>query len=269
MAKLKGILNITGKLEDLSLYKMRGVDDIIVRRKGGPTKDMIKKSASCIRIRENNTEFSTCSTMGREIRSHLQITSNSSDYNSSGRLNGLMMQILKKDDQNYRGERGIWLSKNRPMLDGFDFGKMNTFNNVVKKLPEVKLDRDQITTRIYIPETDGENQLYNFSGKSWMRYKVQFTIISDMKYNPQCEKAMPLNESCHGLNTSFVSEWIPAKGVIPSQQITLCLSDKAGGKLSDYDSLLVSVSLNYGDVGADGKPHEIKYAAVTRIFTVG
>jgi|GEM_PF-5842684 len=269
MAKLKGILNITGKLEDLSLYKMRGVEDIIVRRKGGPSKNMIKNSESCVRIRENNSEFSTSSIMGSEIRYHLQITSNSSDYNSSGRLNGLMMQILKKDDQNERGERGIRLSKNRPMLDEFDFGKMNTFNNVVKKLPKVKLDRDRISAQIDIPETDGKTQLYNFSGKSWMRYKVQFTIISDMKYDPEREKAVPLNESCHGLNTSFVSEWIPAKGVIPSQQITLCLSDKTGGKLSDYDSLLVAVSLNYGDVGADGKPHEIKYAAVTRIFTVG
>ncbi|MDP4269540.1 MAG: hypothetical protein Q8909_05380, partial [Bacteroidota bacterium] len=235
----------------------------------GPTKNMIKKSESCVRIRENNTEFSTCSSMGSEIRYHLQITSNSSDYNSSGRLNGLMMQILKKDDLNDRGQRGICLTKNITLLDGFDFGKMNTFNNVVKKLPEVKLDREQVTAQIYIPETDGENHLYNFSGKSWMRYKVQFAIISDMKYDPQREKAVPLNESCHGLNTSFVSEWIPAKGVIPDQKITLCLADKAGGKLSDNDSLLVAVTLNYGDVGADGMPHEVKYAAVTRIFTVG
>lgn len=268
MAKLKGLLNITGKLEDLSLYKMHGVDDIIVRRKGGPTKQMIKNSDSCVRIRENNTEFSTCSAMGKDIRYFLQINTYSSDYSSSGKLNGLMMQMLKKDEKHDRGERGICISQNREMLNGFDFGKTNSFNNVVKKLPEVTVDREQLTARIRIPETDGENQLYNFHGKSWMHYGIRFAIISDMQYDAEREKAMPVNECCHGIGASYLSEWIPAKGVIPVQEILLSVADRAEGKLSENDSLVVAVTLHYGDVGADGKPHEAKYAAVTRIFAV-
>ena len=268
MAKLKGLLNITGKLEDLSMYKMHGVDEIVVRRKGGPTKNMIKNSDSCIRIRENNTEFSTCSAMGREIRDNLQINTYSSDYSSSGKLNALMMQMLKKDEHHDRGMRGICLSQNREMLDGFDFGKNQSFNNVVKKLPEVVVEREQLKARIRIPETHGENHLYNFPGKSWMRYEIRFAIISDMQYNAEREKAVPVNELCHGIRAYYESEWIPAKGVIPGQEVVLSVAEQAGGKLCENDSLVVSVTLHYGDVGVDGKPHNAKYGAVTRIFAV-
>ena len=63
MAKLKGSLLFTGKPDNLSVYNMWGVDDLVVRVAGGPTNEQIKTSPKFNRVRENNMEMGGCSTM--------------------------------------------------------------------------------------------------------------------------------------------------------------------------------------------------------------
>jgi len=62
MAKLISGLSFTGSLSNLSAYKMRGHDGIIVRTKGGPSKEKIKESPSFLVTGCNNMEFGDHST---------------------------------------------------------------------------------------------------------------------------------------------------------------------------------------------------------------
>ncbi len=57
MAQLIGNIQVTGSLDNLSFYKMRGSDKIIVRKKGGPTRKQVKKSPKFENTRRNNMEF--------------------------------------------------------------------------------------------------------------------------------------------------------------------------------------------------------------------
>ena len=47
MARVKGILQVTGGLKGVSMYTMRGNDEVIMRTKGGPSKNTIKTRYSC------------------------------------------------------------------------------------------------------------------------------------------------------------------------------------------------------------------------------
>ena len=57
MAKLDGTIQFTGSLQNLSFYKMRGSDKIIVRKKGGPSRKQVKHSPNFENTRHNNSEF--------------------------------------------------------------------------------------------------------------------------------------------------------------------------------------------------------------------
>ena len=62
MAKLISGLSFTGTLSNMSAYKMRGHDGIILRTKGGPSKQNIKDWPSFLVTGCNNMEFGDHST---------------------------------------------------------------------------------------------------------------------------------------------------------------------------------------------------------------
>jgi hypothetical protein len=57
MAILKNGLQFTGSVGNLSAYTRRGSDKVIIRTKGGASRDKIKKSPNFKRTRESNSDF--------------------------------------------------------------------------------------------------------------------------------------------------------------------------------------------------------------------
>ena len=57
MARIKGAIDLTGKLGGLSIYKRVDMDGAIARMPGGATKHKIKNDANFARTRENNPEW--------------------------------------------------------------------------------------------------------------------------------------------------------------------------------------------------------------------
>lgn len=68
MAQITQGLAFTGSISNLSAYKMRGSDKIILRTKGGPSKNMIKKSPRFEITRRLNVEFGGRATATKWIR---------------------------------------------------------------------------------------------------------------------------------------------------------------------------------------------------------
>ena len=57
MAKLTSLLSLSGTLDNLSFYKMEGVEGTVVRRKGGASKEKILHDTSFANTRRNMVEF--------------------------------------------------------------------------------------------------------------------------------------------------------------------------------------------------------------------
>jgi hypothetical protein len=71
MAKMNDAFSFTGPVSNFSVYKMRGIDKLIVRRKGGPSKEKIKNHPRFDQVRKINAEFGGRGTASKWIMQSL------------------------------------------------------------------------------------------------------------------------------------------------------------------------------------------------------
>ena len=95
MAKQQSGLGFTGSLHNISTYKRRDMDTIIIRLKGGPSKRMIKSNPSFELKRRINKEFGGRSTASKWIMRILYPLKPLSDYNISGPLNSALKPVYR------------------------------------------------------------------------------------------------------------------------------------------------------------------------------
>src|SRR6187431_2167851 len=119
MPFLEGPFAFTGKLDMLSAYRMRGVDKIVVRRKGGPSAEKIKTSENFKNTRRTMSEFGGCSRLGSYVRKAMIQIRHLSDYNFGSDINSVMRQVQLRDDTTEWGRRRITLSEHTRLLEGF------------------------------------------------------------------------------------------------------------------------------------------------------
>ncbi len=68
MLKLTGSILFTGSMDNFSAYTMQGYDGIILRKKGGASKEKIKTGRNFYLTRKHNAEFGASSQAGKSIR---------------------------------------------------------------------------------------------------------------------------------------------------------------------------------------------------------
>src|SRR5215216_3917348 len=107
MARLNADLTFTGSLGNLSAYKRRDLDKIILRTKGGPSKRQIQESKNFEKTRCNNSEFGGRSIATRWIMFALWQQKQLADFNIAGPLNSLLRPIQVADVENELGKRNI------------------------------------------------------------------------------------------------------------------------------------------------------------------
>ncbi|MBT1710562.1 hypothetical protein KK062_20125, partial [Fulvivirgaceae bacterium PWU5] len=116
MPFLEGPFAFTGKFDMFSAYRMRGIDRIVVRRKGGPSADKVKTSPSFKNTRRTMSEFGGCSRHGSYVRMAMLQIRHLSDYNFGSDINSIMRQVQLRDGTGEWGRRRITLSEHTRLL---------------------------------------------------------------------------------------------------------------------------------------------------------
>ena len=134
MAKQDGILKIQGTLENLTFYK--SADGLLVRTRGGVSKQRIMNDPAFIRTRENGAEFAHSAQAGKLLRMAVGgLVFKAKDRRMSSRLLGVMAQLKNLDGVNARGERqvavGIGQTEGKLVLRGFDFNSNAPLQSVL------------------------------------------------------------------------------------------------------------------------------------------
>lgn len=134
MAKANGLIKIEGTVEDLTFYKVDGVN--YVRKKGGIAKGRIANDPSFVRTRENNAEFGRSGYSAKVLRHALgTMVFKAKDRKLSSRLMSAMTLIKKQDIVSARGERavsvGILTPEGKQVLRGFNFNANATLDGVL------------------------------------------------------------------------------------------------------------------------------------------
>jgi len=267
MAISKSVMQLTGSLSNVSMYKLHGSEQVVVRTKGGPTKDHIKIKPQFEKLRRNNSEWAGCTRMGSNIRSSFIPMNRLEDYPVTGALNGICKQIQKLDTENETGRRSVNLSLHKDKLLGFSFSRSQMLESVLRVPIETSLDRVTGEARVVIPEVDTDMYLYNFRNLPYYRIIATLSGACDTKMNAG-EKVY--SSPFRGLHDpdlgTFESGWTPAAGVQPALDITLQYPMR-GNAIPDQVTLLLCIE--FGKVGAVNIPTGVKYAGSGKIVRVG
>jgi hypothetical protein len=265
MAIAKNNLGMTGSMAHVSMYKMQGSDEVIVRTKGGPSKQQIKTKPQFEIVRRNNSEWSGCTKMGSLIRLGFNRMRSVEDYPVTGALNAICKHLQKLDIQSEMGKRRILLSQYKEILLGFNFSRKQVLESVLRIPIECTLNRQTGKAQVQIPAINTDLYLYNFRKIPYFRIVGQLGGVPDMLYREDIGRYEELhNAYCN----HYQSSWMPTLGYTEAInfEFEYPLTENP---IPEDVTLLLSIGIEFGKMGYFNIPEPVKYAGSGKIMKVG
>jgi hypothetical protein len=257
MAKLIGGVEFTGSLQNLSAYKMRGSDKIIIRIKGGPTKKQIQRSPRFELTRRNNMEFGGRSKAAAQIKAILWPLLFIADYNITGPLNALLKPIQQLDTQNELGKRNVLVSKNPRLLEGFALNRRYLLESIVRTPFVWSVEKDQVI--VDLPSLlPGINFVVPVN-YAWYRITALAAHIPDLFYT---EHGYKFKDDQNYFWQHEDTEWLPVNTPAPARKLTI---QKLPEHKPENSSLMVAVSIAFGTM-QNGVIERVKYIGAGKII---
>lgn len=155
MARQKGLIKVEGSLGDLSFYS--SVFGDIVRRKGGASKEKIRKSPAFARLREHHAEFKDCAKAGKLFRQVLRTyTLQAADHTLVWRTTQLMNRLKDLDTQSDRGKRkvskGLASNEGKALMKGFALNSKAPLKRILKR--PLLVEDGEISIPKLVPKRD-------------------------------------------------------------------------------------------------------------------
>jgi len=262
-------MQLEGSMANVTMYKMHGSDKVIVRTKGGITKDQILTKPQFEKLRLNNSEWSGCTRMGSNIRKSFLLMNHLEDYPVTGALNAICKEIQKLNTAGTYGRGAIRLSQHKNMISGFSLSNKQVLESVLRVPFETSLNRITGEARIEIPEVDTDMYLYNFRNLPYYRIVANLSGVCDLIIPPnEATYEAPYYGYCDRKLRSFESEWMPTLGVQTARSILLKYP-LIENPIPEEVTLLLCLGVEFGKVGVANIPCGVKYAGTGKIVRVG
>lgn len=269
MAIIKPPFEIVGSIRGVSFYKQYGSDKIIMRTKGGATKQKIKNSPKFAQLRLHQTEWGGCVKMSRAICSAMWRVIPLADFNVSANMNGFAKKLQALDTEMSVGERRILLSKNKYLLDGFQLNRIHTFASILRIAPFWEIKRETLEARVEIPYINTDIHLVNPNNLPFFRIVVSLGCASDMVREEAGRKEyLPMNGNINGFVNSKCTEWFSTNRQIQAQELIINYDEQYIPKLTDDISMILSIGVEFGKQGFNNQPVEVKRAGCAKVLGV-
>jgi len=92
--------------------------------------------------------------------------------------------------------------------------------------------------------------------------------VSDMVYNPDKKKYMPMVVALNGVSQTLTGEWNTTQTILPERTMTVQLPESRIPFLTEDVTVLLSMAVEFGNVGFTGEPVEVKYAGCGKVVAV-
>ncbi len=270
MAIIKGAFQMEGGIRGMSFYTIAGSDKVVMRTKGGPTARRLRYGKEFEKVRKHQTEWAACILFSKGLRYALRENYRLADYNVSPVWNGIGKKLFNLDKENAVGERHLRLSVYRDALEGFSLNRNYTFNNVMRAIPQLEVDKEKLTASVQFPRINTGNDLLNVQKLPYFRLIVSMGIISDIICNPEktYDKYVPETGAWNGVSYSTTTEWFSANDIIPEQTIHVRFEEGIPEERTDRDTVLVSVGIEFGTTAFGGTIEAVKRAGCARVLAV-
>jgi hypothetical protein len=267
MPFLEGPFAFTGKLDMLSAYRMRGFDKIIVRRKGGPSREKIKSDPSFKNTRHTMSEFGGCSRLGSYVRLAMHHIKQLSDYNFGSDINSIMRQVQLRDGTGEWGRRKIILSEHARILEGFlTTKKAPSFDSIVRTPVYYTMDRANRSVRVEIPELLRDINYFPQNNHAMFRLTITLGIVPDLNYDIPAKEYLAAkwyDQSCYATHVS--TDWNPSLKGMGSTTLALAMEALPP---EDGWTLMLAIGVQYGAFRENGKIEEVKRFGAAKILAL-
>jgi hypothetical protein len=262
MGKIEQVVGFTGSVGNLTAYRMRGVDGIVVRQKGGVSKERIQTDLNFGRTRENNAEFGGRSAASKSIMAALIPLKPLADHNIAGPLNALLRPIQVADPIGKRGQRSVELSKSPALLEGFSLNNKTSFESIVRAPLAATVSRETMSAEIVIPELvpdinfkpQGKHPLYRLEAALGL---VPDFFYSPARYNPSHPNYIPLK--C----VMATTEWLPSKSRSEATTLGLKLDFTPP---DGHFTLMLSIGIWFGYPVTSNQVQQVEYAGAAKVL---
>lgn len=260
MAQLTGEIQFIGSLRNISAYKMRGTDKIVLRRKGGPSRKQIKHSPKFVNTRRNNMEFGGRSMAAQEIKRILHPLMFLADYNITGPLNALLKPIQKLDTENDWGKRAIQLSKDPRLLEGFSLNRKYLFETIVRTPVLCAIEGTKEAAIIDIPALLPGINFMIPGNYAWYKFIAVMGLVPDLFFNRDTYEPKDWNRDYW--TTISETDWLPVNTAAPASKLELKGSSQ---DKPDACSTLVALGIAFGTI-RNNNIEPVKYIGAGKIL---
>jgi hypothetical protein len=268
MAIVKGFEQMTGSMQGVSFYTRRGSDKVIMRTKGGATKEQIARSPRFENSRKQNKEFGGCAKFASKTRCAFGGLHSLADYNLTPVLTGIGKSLMKLDSTSEVGKRTVILSEHKDALKEFNFNRNYPFNTVLCVSPQWVLDRETLQAVVTVPRINTDVDLLNIRKLPFFRLIVAIGTVSDMVFNQAKDQYEPMVAELNGASRTVAGDWNSTQMILPEQIMTVQMPASQIGFLTDNVSVLLSMAIEFGNTGFTGQPVEVKYAGCGKVIAV-
>lgn len=261
MAKLVGSFLFTGSIDNLTAYKRRDSDKIIVRKKGGPSKERIKNDPKFDLTRRTNKEFGGRALAGRFIMQGIIPYKSLGDYNVAGPITALVKPLQELDTKNSLGQRSVLISANARLLEGFNISRHNPFDSVIINPLHFSLSKETGQATIEIPAMlPGINFM---APGNFPLYKIVATLttIPDIIYNEERGEYQDTLHDNSYRKVSSETSWIPTQSGSEAMKLALRITPPKKGAYS----LMLFAAIAFGTI-YHGKEEIVKYTGSGKIL---
>jgi hypothetical protein len=269
MAIVKGIFQATGSIKGVSFYSPVGSDKVIMRTKGGATKERIAKGKEFEKLRHHQAEWGGCVQFARGVRGAVGELYRLADFNLSPVWTGMGKKLIKLDTISPIGERKLQLTVYKQALNDFNFNRNYPLASILRVMPTVEVDRQALKATVVFPRINTESHLVNFQRLPYFRLIACLGTVSDMHYKPVMQTNYDaLNPELQGFSVSKMSNWLSTNDIIDEQTFIMQFDDHFIPMITDDITLVVSVGMEFGNVAFGGSIVEVKRAGCARILKV-
>ena len=265
MAKISPIPPISNTLGDYSVYKMQGVDKLVIRLKHGPNKEQLKTGKNYEKFRLRQSEFGCASKVSTKIQQALFGIKHLKDFTFGGMLVKICILMQKEETGHPLGTRPVLLSQRGSILNGFNLNKKNPFDVVVKSPVTYTFDRSEAMAKVVLPKLHPGVNFANPGQWPLFRFIIGLGGIQDMVYNGS---DYVTSEVAKNLNSRQVQTgWHSSDSIFKSMPLEVKLNDNA--ILDEGTTLLLSIGIEFGRMISDGIIEGVKRGGCGKILGLG
>jgi hypothetical protein len=264
MGKLASTVAFTGSIESLTAYKRQGVDGIVVQKKGGPTKKMVKTSPNYDVCRRRNMEFGGRATMSKWVMRALWSLKPVGDYNIAGPLNRILKSVQDNDKVSELGKRNVRLSALPHVLEGFQLNKRVPLESVLRTSFSFSVSRETGIALVTIPELIPGINLVIPDSYPWYSFHATLGVVPDLFL---IENGYKPSDKGYSFGAWKFSEtpWAVSTQRSPGASLELRIDLPRPNK--DH-TLMLSVGILFGKAGIDGKPQQVRHVGCAKILMI-